>query len=75
MLEEGPSEEVTAEAAMKRPEWLQWNWKGGRGKRQVEAQHAGPGEEVRAYPKVTGNSWSVLSREVKVALAWPALIF
>lgn len=31
MLEEGSSEQVTAEAAMKRPEWLEWNWKGERG--------------------------------------------
>lgn len=30
MLEEGPSEEVTAEAAMEGPEGLEWNGKGER---------------------------------------------
>lgn len=30
MVEEGPSEEVTAQAAMTRPEGLEWNGKGER---------------------------------------------
>lgn len=30
MVEEGPSEEVTAQAAMTRPEGLEWSWKGER---------------------------------------------
>lgn len=74
MVEEGPSEEVTTEAAVERPGWLEWSWKG-------EREEAGGSlacrawRGSRAYPQATGNPWSGLSREVNVAPAWPVLIF
>lgn len=59
MVEEGPSEEVTAEVAMKKPEWLEWSWKREWEKAGGESRLRSYGGEWGLSPRLLGNPWSV----------------
>ena len=58
MVEEGPSEEVAAEAAMERPAWPESRWEG-EGRRQGEPIIQVLGEEGGCILRVLGNPWGV----------------